>query len=326
MIPQNHPLDSLKTPKILATTDNQAMDIGSGHVVTLTVMTSEAVTVTGTPNLQLNDHELASYTGGSSTNALTFSYTVQPGDSAPDLQVTGLNLPSGASIDDVADNALFGPVTGDLGLQIEAQPLTVTAIQINEIYEAVLQRTPTDTEANAAASQDVTTVIATAVDSTEAQFNVYPIVQIIKLALGDDPTAHQLAGWVPFVESAGLLQAQSQANPLLDQMATAFVASDNFGKVYNNGVDVDPNSPVTAQEVQVIIQAATGVPATQPQINAWLSTGLTIDQVFVDFALGDQYTAFSQTANQQYLTATANAAAGIQVVGTSAASDLHALH
>jgi hypothetical protein len=43
------------------------------------------------------------------------------------------------------------------------------------------------------------------------------------------------------------------------------------------------------------------------------STGLTIDQVFVDFALGDQYTAFSQSANQQFLTTVAENAAGSQV-------------
>ena len=37
---------------------------------------SEAVTVTGTPTLTLNDGGTATYTGGSGTNALTFSYTV----------------------------------------------------------------------------------------------------------------------------------------------------------------------------------------------------------------------------------------------------------
>ena len=67
--------------------------------------TSEAVTVTGTPTLQLNDNEVAGYTSGSGTNTLTFTYVVQPGDNVADLQVTGLNLPSGAAIQDQAGNS-----------------------------------------------------------------------------------------------------------------------------------------------------------------------------------------------------------------------------
>ena len=47
--------------------------------MTLTLNMSEAVTVNtsgGTPTLTLNDGGTATYTGGSGTNALTFSYTV----------------------------------------------------------------------------------------------------------------------------------------------------------------------------------------------------------------------------------------------------------
>ena len=88
---------------------------------------------------------------------------------------------------------------------------------------------PTAGETNAALSIDGSignvAALAAIVNSPEAQYNVYPIVQIIELATGNLPTAAQLAGWVPFVESAGLLQGQSQTNPLLDQMAEAFVAS-----------------------------------------------------------------------------------------------------
>ena len=90
------------------------------------------------------------------------------------------------------------------------------------------------------------------------------------------------------------------------------------------GVDVDPNSPVTAQEVQVIIQAATGIPAKQAQIDAWVATGMTIDQVFVGFALGDQYTGASNSHVQQYLTTAADNAAGVQLVGVGAAVPMHA--
>ena len=62
-------------------------------MVTLTLNLSEAVTVAGgTPTLTLNDGGTATYTGGSGTNALTFSYTVAAGQNTADLAVTAVNL------------------------------------------------------------------------------------------------------------------------------------------------------------------------------------------------------------------------------------------
>ena len=66
---------------------------------------SEAVTVAGgTPTLTLNDGGTATYTGGSGTNALTFSYTVGAGQNTADLAVTAVNL-NAATITDGAGNA-----------------------------------------------------------------------------------------------------------------------------------------------------------------------------------------------------------------------------
>ena len=59
-----------------------------GNTVTLTVNLSEAVTVQRHPDADLNDGGTATYTGGSGTNALTFSYTVAAGQNTPDLAVT----------------------------------------------------------------------------------------------------------------------------------------------------------------------------------------------------------------------------------------------
>ena len=104
---------------VAAITDNGATDLNADHVVTITVKTSAVVNVTGIPTLQLNDNEVATYSTGSGTNTLTFIYTVQPNDNIADLHVTGINLPSGATIQDAAGNNLSGSVTGDLGLQID---------------------------------------------------------------------------------------------------------------------------------------------------------------------------------------------------------------
>ena len=59
---------------------------------------SQAVSVAGgTPTLTLNDGGTATYTGGSGSNALNFSYTVAAGQSTPALAVTAVNL-NGATV------------------------------------------------------------------------------------------------------------------------------------------------------------------------------------------------------------------------------------
>jgi Ca2+-binding RTX toxin-like protein len=92
--------------------------LAEGETATITVKTSEAVTVVGTPELQLNDGGLAKYVSGSGTNTLTFTYV---GDTAQhtDLHVTGLVTPTGSSIKDAAGNALTTG-TVDLGVWISS--------------------------------------------------------------------------------------------------------------------------------------------------------------------------------------------------------------
>src|SRR5207244_4041356 len=96
--------------------------LSTGSVVTLTLNLSEAVTVAGgTPTLTLNDGGTATYTGGSGSNALTFSYTVGAGQNTADLTVTAINLGT-ATIKDGAGNAanLTGAVANPAGtLQID---------------------------------------------------------------------------------------------------------------------------------------------------------------------------------------------------------------
>ena len=60
---------------ISAHTDNGKTDLNSGHLVTISLSLSEPVYVTGNPFLLLNDNEIATYTTGSGTNSLTFTYT-----------------------------------------------------------------------------------------------------------------------------------------------------------------------------------------------------------------------------------------------------------
>ncbi|SBO44420.1 Hint domain-containing protein [Cyanobium sp. NIES-981] len=95
------------TAPVSSTTANGTY--GPGSIITLTVQFSEAVLVTGTPLLQLETGAIdrfATYTSGSGTDTLTFSYTVQPGDISADLDQLSANALSlnGGTIQDAAGN------------------------------------------------------------------------------------------------------------------------------------------------------------------------------------------------------------------------------
>ncbi len=94
---------------------------------------SETVTVNttgGTPTLTLNDGGVATYTGGSGTSALTFSYTVGAGQNTADLAVTAYNA-NGGTISNGAGTAatMTGAVTNPAGtLQIDTTTPAVSSV------------------------------------------------------------------------------------------------------------------------------------------------------------------------------------------------------
>ncbi len=83
----------------------------------------------GTPTLTLNDGGTATYTSGSGTNALTFSYTVAAGQNTAALAATAVNL-NGATITDGAGNAANLSLTGltQTGPQIDTTTPAITSL------------------------------------------------------------------------------------------------------------------------------------------------------------------------------------------------------
>ncbi|SHH02582.1 beta strand repeat-containing protein, partial [Pedobacter caeni] len=78
----------------------------AGAVINVTLNFSEAITVTGTPQLALNSGATVNYAGGTGTSSLAFTYTVQPTDASPDLDYTStaaLSL-NGGTLKDAAGN------------------------------------------------------------------------------------------------------------------------------------------------------------------------------------------------------------------------------
>ncbi|WP_413989005.1 DUF4347 domain-containing protein [Labrys okinawensis] len=108
-------------------------DLNAGHVVTLTVNMSTAVTVDtagGIPTLTLNDGGTATYTGGSGSAALTFTYTVASGENIGDLGVDAVVLHGGTIRDTNSRDADFtGTIPAPAGtLQIDTTVPTVSSV------------------------------------------------------------------------------------------------------------------------------------------------------------------------------------------------------
>ncbi len=81
----------------------------AGDVLTITVTFDDTVTVTGTPELTLetgSNDTVASYSSGSGSTTLSFSYTVQSGDTSGDLDYfsTSALALAGGSISDASGN------------------------------------------------------------------------------------------------------------------------------------------------------------------------------------------------------------------------------
>ena len=81
------------------------------------------------PTLTLNDGGTATYTGGSGSNALTFSYTVAAGQNTASLAATAVNLNS-ATINDGAGNAANLSLSGltQSGPQIDTTTPTIASL------------------------------------------------------------------------------------------------------------------------------------------------------------------------------------------------------
>ncbi len=150
---------------------------GAGETITITVSFSQAVTVTGMPQLTLETgttDRTIDYTGGSGTQTLSFSYTVQPGDSSGDLDVTGtdaLTLNGGTITNGVAIDAvltLAAPGTaGSLGTN---KALVIDALSPILTDTAHSNITPTTAEIASRPSENGTLyyVISTSASSPTA--------------------------------------------------------------------------------------------------------------------------------------------------------------
>jgi hypothetical protein len=99
-----------------------------GATVSITVAFSAAVSVTGTPQLALNDGGVAKYVSGNGTSTLTFNYTVAVGQNTTDLDYASTSALSGAIKDALGNAAVLTlPATGSDGLAAKKIVVNTTA-------------------------------------------------------------------------------------------------------------------------------------------------------------------------------------------------------
>ena len=106
---------------------------GPTETLTVTLNTSETVYVTGTPTLTLSNGASATYSGGSGTDQITFTYVPAIGDAgSSNITVTGLNLPAGATIADADGDPLTGAFNQALGLTLVTAPDIASLSPVSE--------------------------------------------------------------------------------------------------------------------------------------------------------------------------------------------------
>ena len=107
-------------------------DLAAGATIGFSLRLKQAVSVTGTPELQLNDGGVATYSGGSGTATLTFTTQVSPGQNAAPCAVTGVVLPAGAAAQTSAGQAadLNGADATFAGLQVDTVAPVVAATSL----------------------------------------------------------------------------------------------------------------------------------------------------------------------------------------------------
>jgi hypothetical protein len=138
-------------------------DLDAGKTVTFTLNFNEAVTVAGrTPALTLNDGGAATYTGGSDSSALIFSYSIAAGQNIANLAATAVNFNS-ATVKDGAGNAanlsLSGLTQG--GPQIDTTPPPTPNIISDKVIGKRVVLSGTEAENTTISIYDGTSLLGT---------------------------------------------------------------------------------------------------------------------------------------------------------------------
>lgn len=180
---------SLDVDQVLPTVSNITSSTSNGSynaddTISIQVVFTESVTVTGTPQLTLetgSTDRTANYASGSGSNTLTFVYTVQAGDISSDLDYTStsaLALNSGTVLDGAGNPATLtlaspgasGSLANNKALVIDTTTPAISSISVGSVTTSGAVITwSTDEVASSSASYGLTTSYGTVSTSTETE-------------------------------------------------------------------------------------------------------------------------------------------------------------
>src|SRR5262245_57027164 len=257
-------------------------NLNAGKVVTLTVAFSEAVTVNssgGTPTLALNDSGVATYTGGSGSNSLIFSYTVLAGQNTSDLTVTAFNL-NGATVRDGAGNNanLAGAVTNPSGILIIDTVAPGVPI-ISQVTDDVLP--VTGVVANGGSTDDTTPTVRISLSGTNAAAGDQ--VQLFNgtSALGSAIvlTSTNISNGFVDVTTAALAQGTYNFNATITDIAgntsITDIAGNTSGASSNYTVTI-VGADTTPPTVSSVVASGAGITNGNGNLNAGKVVTLTV--------------------------------------------------
>ncbi len=187
----------------------------AGAQISVTVGFSDAVVVTGTPELALNSGGTATYTSGSGTNTLTFTYTVGAGQSANPLDeasTSALTL-NGGTINDINSGvhvSLTLPAPGTTGSLGENKTIIISSASTTTVTGV--------SSTNAAGSYGVSSTIVIDVNFS----NIVNVTGSPVLALNTGGTATYAVGsGTKTLGFTYIVAAGQDADPLDDASTSA---------------------------------------------------------------------------------------------------------
>ena len=199
-----------------------AGDYGVGSTISIQVAFSGIVNVTGTPQLALNTGGTASYTSGSGSSTLTFSYTVAAGQSAnplDDASSSALTL-NGGTIDDQSSN----PANLSLPAPGSANSLSQSNIVIDTTAPAVTGVTST--------SANGTYGVSSVITITMAWSKPVVVTGTPQLALNSGGTANYSSGTGTSTLTFTYTVAAGQNSPKLDYTSSTALTL-NGGTIFD---------------------------------------------------------------------------------------------
>ncbi|MEW6759280.1 MAG: Ig-like domain-containing protein [Pseudomonadota bacterium] len=293
---------------ISASTANGARKLGD--TVSIQVSFSEAVHVTGAPTLLLEtgtSDRSAILTGGNGSNTLTFTYTVQAGDLAADLDVAagGALQLNGGSIRDEAGNE------ADLALAALGAPGSLGANKAIRVdgsapFAITLDKASVSTQGGAHAEVGM----LSSADTTPQDSFIYSLVAG---AGADDNAAFEIIGGVlRAIDAAALAEGSKSV-----RVRTADAAGNSFEEALAITVTTPPTVAISASPSSLGVDGSalitftfTDAPVGFEEGDITVSGG-TLGALSVDPLNPKVYTAtFTPAAGQQNLAATISVGAG----------------